>query len=67
MIKDELAGKVMTKLFALTSKIYACRMSDKKFEDKWCKGTQKCVATEYLISNYTKICSFEDEIIFRKC
>ena len=39
MIKDKLAGKVMTKLFVLTSKIYAYRMSDKKFEDKWCKGT----------------------------
>ena len=49
MMKDGLAGKIMTEFVALRTKMNAYRKIDNKVEDKRCKGTKKYVALLLLL------------------
>ena len=48
MMKDELDEKVITDFVALRVKMYSYGKIDKNLEDKFWKGTKKCVVTESL-------------------
>ena len=56
MMKYEFGGKIMTGFVALRAKLYAYRKLDKKFEDKLCKCTKKCVVAENLTFDDYNIC-----------
>ena len=52
IFKDELGGKIMTEVFALTTKTYAYLMDDGS-DHKKAKGTKKCVIKQKLMfENY---------------
>ena len=52
LFKDELGGKIMTEVFALTTKTYAYLMDDGSDHEK-AKGTKKCVIKQKLMfENY---------------
>ena len=65
-MKDELGGKIMTDFVALRAKMYAYRKIDKEVEEKRCKGTKKCVASEELTFDDYKTCLFDGETIYRE-
>ena len=64
-MKDQLVGKIMTE-FAVRAKMYAYRMTDKKVEEKRCKGTTKCVFDQGLMFDDYKTCLFHGETIYRE-
>ena len=49
MMKDGLAGKIMTEFVALRAKMNAYRKIDNTVEDRRCKGTKKYVALLLLL------------------
>ena len=54
LMKDELAGEIMTEFIALRAKLYAYKKLDLS-EDKRCKGVKKCVVKQTLtFSDYKK-------------
>ena len=66
LMKGELAGKIMTEVVALRAKMYAYRKIDKEVEEKFCKGTKKCVVSEGLTFDDYKTCLLDDETLYRE-
>ena len=66
LMKDELGRKIMTEFAALKVKMYTYRKIDKEVEEKYCKGTKKCVVSEGLLFDHYKICLFDSETIYRE-
>ena len=66
LMKDELAGKIMTEVVALRAKMYAYRKIDKEVEEKFCKGTKKCVVSEGLTFDDYKTCLFDGKTVYRE-
>ena len=62
-MKDELAGKIMTKYVALRAKMCAYRKLDES-EEKRCKGTKKCAVAETIIFDDYKKCLFGGETMY---
>ena len=60
-MKDKLGGKIMTEFVALRAKMYAYRKIGKGAEEKYCKGTKKCVVSEGLMFDDYKTCLFDGE------
>ena len=62
LMKEELAGKIMTEFVALRAKMYAYRKLDEREpEAKRCKGTMKCAVAETINFDDYKKCLFVDE------
>ena len=61
LMKDELAGKIMTEFVALRAKMYAYRKLDES-EEKRCKGTKKCAVAETITFDDYKKCLFGGEL-----
>ena len=66
LMKDELAGKIMTEVVALRAKMYAYRKIDKEVEEKFCKGTKKCMVSEGFTFDDYKTCLLDDETLYRE-
>ena len=66
MVEDELGGKIMTEFVALRAKMYAYRKTDKKLEDKRCKGTKKCVVAERLTFAGYNTSLFDGNTMYRE-
>ena len=66
LMKDELGGKIMTKLVTLNAKIYAHRKIGKEVEEKCCIGTKKCVVAESLTFDDCKTCLFDGKTVYRE-
>ena len=64
LMKDELAGKIMTEFEAPRPKTYSYLMDDGN-SDKRAKGKKKCVIKRILKFNDYKDCSLNNEIILK--
>ena len=64
LIKDELAGKIITEFVTLRPKTYSYLTDDCK-EDKKAKRTKKCVIKRMIKFNDYKNCLLKDEVILR--
>ena len=62
--KDELGGRITTKLFGLRSKTYSYLIDDFE-EEKRNKGVKKCVVKNDLKFSYYKDCLFNNNIILK--
>lgn len=72
MMKDELGGKIVTKIvalrFMLRVKIYVYRKIDKKLQGKCYKGTNKYVVAEtFTFDDYRPACLTVKKYTQRKC
>ena len=72
LMKDEIAGKIMTEFVALRAKMYAYRKIGHLAarhdhfvgcDEKHCKGTKKCVVSEGLTFDGYKTCLFDGKKI----
>ena len=64
LMKDELGGKIITKLVTLRPKTYLYLTYDGK-EDKKAKGTKKCVIKRMIKFDDYKNCLLNDEVILK--
>ena len=64
LFKDELGGKVMVEVVALTSKTRAYLMDDGS-EHKKAKGRKKCVIKQKLMFENYKDCFFNNKTVYR--
>ena len=64
LIKDELGGKIMTKVVALRPKLYSYREIDGA-EGKKCKGIEKCVVKKTLTFEDYKNCLLHPRDVYR--
>ena len=64
LFKDELGGKVMVEVVALTSKTWAYLMDDGS-EHKKAKGRKKCVIKQKLMFENYKDCFFNNKTVYR--
>ena len=64
LMKDELGGKIITKLVTLRPKTYLYLTHDGK-EDKKAKGTKKCVIKRMIKLDDYKNCLLNDEVILK--
>ena len=64
LMKDELGGKIMTKIIALRPKAYSY-LTDDCEEDKKAKGTKKCVIKRRLKFNDYKDCLLNNQIVLK--
>ena len=70
LMKDELAGKIMTELVALRPKMYAYKQLGGEV-DKRCKGVKKCVVKKHIsIEDYKECCitgnkQYRSQLAFR--
>ena len=65
-MEDGLGGKIMTEFVALRAKMYSYRKTDKKLEDKRCKGTKKCVVAEGLTFADYNTCLSDGNTMYRE-
>ena len=63
LMKDEICRKIMTEFVSLRAKMYVYRKTDKKMEEKRCKGTKQCVVVEKITFGDFKTCLFDGETI----
>ena len=64
VMKDELAGEIITEFVALRPKTYSYLTDDSK-EDKKAKGTKKCVIKKMIKFNDYKRCLLNEEVILK--
>ena len=64
LMKDELGGKIITKIVTLRRKTYLFLTDDGK-EDEKAKGTKKCVIKKMIKFNDYKKCLLNDEVILK--
>ena len=64
LFKDEIKGKIITKVVALRPKTYACLMDDGS-DHKKTKGTKKCVIKQKLMFENYKDCLSNNKAIYR--
>ena len=64
MLKDELAGKIMTEFVMLRAKTYAYLIEDGS-EQKKAKGTKKCIIKRELMFENYKDSLFNDKIVVK--
>ena len=65
LMKDELGGRIMTKIIALRAKTYAYLIDDDSSEVKKAKGTKKCVIKKVLKFNNCKDCLLNNELVLK--
>ena len=64
LMKDELGGKIITKIVTLRRKTYSFLTDDGKDDEK-AKGTKKCVIKKMIKFNDYKKCLLNDEVILK--
>ena len=64
LMKDELAGKIITEFVTLRPKTYSY-LTDNGKEDKKAKGTKECIIKKMINFNDYKKCLLNDEVIFK--